>query len=531
MTGEERRRETTEGSGAKRHHVLLAALVAGAALVASAIFANDWLQRAWLAKKWLYRSPHGLTELGACAATACAALALLLATWRAGKWRSTSWAPIRWVLPIGAVAWMLTWRIEPPTLPYDAQLALCGALAAWTAIVALSARSGDLGRRGILRVVDVVACELAAVLFLAELGLRAVRLATDTSWLATAGTDPAAFVRAHRLAPGAFFMGFRVNREGFVDVEPEEVLKKPHRVVCIGDSFSVAVVPHHLQYTTVAERCFTDLEVYNAGVVNSGPREYAEILRSSALPLRPELVVIALFLGNDITDAQRAEPGLITSWTSRDEVLVVQVLRRIAAYRSERAAGALGDATGSTMTTGLTKGGALSADEAERELPWLQDPMQEMPNLSAERFLWVEATRTGILKPDAKDTYEPAFEYLERMRELARPTPIACLLFPDEYQVEDSLWRDLQGQLDETGLDREQPQRIVSAWLESQGIPFVDLLPRLRAVPPLADGKRHVYHLRDTHFNARGNKIAGEALAELIERIGVAKRNPADESR
>ncbi len=527
MTGEERRSETGEGPGTKRHHVRIAALVAGAALLVSAIFANDWLERAWLAKKWLYRSPHGLQELGLCAAIACASLVLLVATWRAGHWKSTSWAPLRWLLPSVAVAWVLTWRIEPPTLPFDAQLALCAALAAWTALVAISAPWGGVGRRGILRVLDIGLCEAAAVLFLAEIGLRTVRLATDTSWLATASTDPVAFVRAHRLAPGAHFMGFRVNREGYVDVEPDEVLKKSHRVVCIGDSFSVAVVPHHLQYTTIAEQSFTDLEVYNAGVVNSGPREYLEILRTSGLPLRPDLVVIALFLGNDVTDAQRGPLGLGSSLTNRDEVLVVQALRRLAAYRRERAAGGtIADPMGSTMTTGLTKGGEISPAEADREMPWLQDPMRETPSVSAERFLWVEATRTGILRPDAKASYEPAFGYLRQMQELARPTPIACLLFPDEYQVEDALWRELQGQLDETGLDREQPQRIVSAWLESQGIPFVDLLPRLRAVPPLADGRRHVYHLQDTHFNARGNKVVGEALAELIERMGVAKRNP-----
>jgi hypothetical protein len=289
----------------------------------------------------------------------------------------------------------------------------------------------------------------------------------------------------------------------------------------------VGVVPHHLHYTTIAEQSFTDLEVYDAGVVNSGPREYLEVLRSSGLPLHPELVVIALFLGNDVVDAHRGSQDPTSTWTNREEVLIVQALRRLAAYRGERAAGGtIADPVGSTMTTGLTKGGELSAVEAERQMPWLHDPMQEPPAISNERFLWVEAIRTEILRTDAKETYESTFEFLREMQELARPTPIACLLIPDEYQVEDALWKELEGQIDETGLDREQPQKLVSARLESQGIPFVDLLPRLREVPPLADGKRHVYHLQDTHFNARGNKVAGEALAELIERTGVAQRKP-----
>jgi len=515
----------TASENPKRHHALFLALVGMAALVASAIFANNWLQRAWLAKKWLFRSPQGLVWMGIFAAVAVAAFLALLLAWRSSRWKSKSYAPLRWILPVAVVAWTLTWTIEPPTLVYDGHLALCGVLAAWSALVAISARSENLGQRGVLRTLDIVVCELAAVLILAEIGLRIVRRTTDTSWLATASTSPAAMVRAHRLAPGTFYMGYRVNREGFADVEPEKVLEKSHRVVCIGDSFSVGVLPHPLHYTSIAEELFDDLEVYDAGVVNSGPREYLEVLRSSALPLHPQLVVIALFVGNDIVDAQRVRPDPVAMWTDRNEVLLVQLVRRLSAFRGERGAGGtVADAGGPTITSGLTRGGELSPAETEREMPWLRDPMQEVPAVSAPRFLYVEATRTGILRPEAKDGFKPAFEYLEQIRELARPASIACILIPDEYQVEDGLWDELHSQADLGGMDREQPQKVVSAWLASQGIPFVDLLPRLKAPPPLADGKRHVYHLQDTHFNARGNKIAGEALAELIEGAGVAKR-------
>jgi hypothetical protein len=44
------------------------------------------------------------------------------------------------------------------------------------------------------------------------------------------------------------------------------------------------------------------------------------------------------------------------------------------------------------------------------------------------------------------------------------------------------------------------------------------------AEPPLEDGNRHLYHLRDTHWNARGNRLAGEALAEFL----APRLTPAD---
>ena len=41
-------------------------------------------------------------------------------------------------------------------------------------------------------------------------------------------------------------------------------------------------------------------------------------------------------------------------------------------------------------------------------------------------------------------------------------------------------------------------------------------LEPLCAVEPSPSGRRQLYHLQDTHFNARGNRLAGEALAEFL---------------
>ncbi|MGB3969125.1 MAG: hypothetical protein WBO45_20490, partial [Planctomycetota bacterium] len=52
-----------------------------------------------------------------------------------------------------------------------------------------------------------------------------------------------------------------------------------------------------------------------------------------------------------------------------------------------------------------------------------------------------------------------------------------------------------------------------------QGIPCLDLLPVLLAVPPLADGNRHLYLRNDTHWNARGNAVAARALAPWLRNL------------
>ena len=101
---------------------------------------------------------------------------------------------------------------------------------------------------------------------------------------------------------------------------------------------------------------------------------------------------------------------------------------------------------------------------------------------------------------------------LERMQRECEERPFGVLLIPDEFQVEDGLWAELAL----PSLRRERPQQLLLRERERLGIPALDLLPVLRGVPPLADGNRHLYHLRDTHWNTRGNRFAGEALAGFV---------------
>jgi hypothetical protein len=97
--------------------------------------------------------------------------------------------------------------------------------------------------------------------------------------------------------------------------------------------------------------------------------------------------------------------------------------------------------------------------------------------------------------------------------------PLAFLLIPDEFQVEDRLWKDAVAGMDGKEMMRLKPQRRIKVWLDARGLPYLDLLPVLRDVPALEDGDRHLYHRRDTHLNARGNEAVGKALAPFIEEL------------
>jgi hypothetical protein len=110
-------------------------------------------------------------------------------------------------------------------------------------------------------------------------------------------------------------------------------------------------------------------------------------------------------------------------------------------------------------------------------------------------------------------------EILREARDLVAPRPFAVLLIPDEFQVEDDVWAEVAERAG--ALDRERPQRELAAFCRERGLALVDPLPALRGAEPLASGRRHVYHLRDTHWNARGNALAGAALADALSALLV----------
>jgi hypothetical protein len=70
-------------------------------------------------------------------------------------------------------------------------------------------------------------------------------------------------------------------------------------------------------------------------------------------------------------------------------------------------------------------------------------------------------------------------------------------------------------------LQRFQPQEHLAAFAAANNIGWLDLTPALRAVEPDERGLRRVYHLRDTHFNTRGNSVVGEQLAARIQQLLV----------
>ena len=235
------------------------------------------------------------------------------------------------------------------------------------------------------------------------------------------------------------------------------------------------------------------------------------------------MVLVDLFVGNDIVDNLRGRDhfrGGMRRWLDRHNMLVYELPRRLLIVARERkrrpAQPALPAGPGA-------RGALLTGDAMYRALPWLEDPSREVPSMSHAAYLDLETRHAREICGGGDEAYYRRFwEILDGMRAAARPRTLAVLVIPDELQVEEPLWHEVSARAGEP-LDRDRAQRLVDATLAQKGIPYLDLLPILRAQPVGSDGMRHLFHKDDSHLNARGNAVVGAALATFLRPLLPAR--------
>ena len=111
----------------------------------------------------------------------------------------------------------------------------------------------------------------------------------------------------------------RTNSAGFHDSEhPIEKPSNRYRILVLGDSYIEALqVPVEKGFTQQLERRLSEqvkakeVEVINLGVSGSGPAQYYRILEMKGLLYEPDLVVMAIFPGNDFWDSDPALSGAV----------------------------------------------------------------------------------------------------------------------------------------------------------------------------------------------------------------------------
>lgn len=496
-----------------------------AALLLTLLAACAWLALAALHGLLRHRMPldvlWGGTRLLLLALLAASALALaaLAATARAalagrgppGWWFVRAAAYVALLGGAACVLWLQ---------PYRTLVVQLAAGVAAGAFAALVLGAGPLAARVPRRVrsgLDLALLNAAVVVLGAELGLRAWAASSDSTAFAPAHADAAAMIERWKLRPGQVGPGFLANAQGCMDGEFTPGTPEQPVACTIGDSFSASLVPHWFHFTTVAERLLGGMPVHNVGMAAIGPREYEHLLRTLVLKLRPDVVVVDLFVGNDLTapldEPSAAAGGALREVLDRERLLLARLPRLWNVDDPvPHAEPAVSFPAG---------GGALDEADLLRLYPWLADPLRELTPMNPSQYRRLESSRARDACGPVPPPWPALFETLRRMRDdcAAEGITFGVLLIPDEFQVEERVWNLVLQGLPGENLDRDLPQRMLSAFCAAEDIPCLDLLPTFRAVPPLPDGDRHLYHRDDSHWNRRGNDVAGRALANFVRTL------------
>jgi hypothetical protein len=489
----------------------LASLAVASGVLALAI--AQWLRHRealvvlWGGARW--------TWVGALSSSAGALIVALQAerrAWRAGSRPGSLAGVARKLVTCAVFGWLAVhWLLQPMRVLY-LELAAGIVAGAFGLAIAVEHALGPARLARTRRALDFALFNLCALALGGEIALRWAASVKRSPLLAQADVGTEQMIRLHRGYRTRMRLGFPFNSEEFYDTERPARSPDRRLVVAIGDSFAVGVVPHWFHYTTVAERELGVVDVYNAGVGGIGPSEYIELVDTVAKPMRPDAIVVSVFVGNDVEVPLRLGPTAMTRlrrWFSRDNLLVYLVPKRMVevseAGAIDAAAGQGGDELWETP------------EEMRLNMPWLDDPTREPPGYTPDLFARIERDRAHAVLGSGPEAYRAIDAALGELARRCGPTPLLVMLVPDEFQVEEAVWQEIVAAVPAAEQwDRFLPQKVLSEICARHGIAALDLLPALRAVEPLADGRRHVYHLADSHFNARGNAVAARALAARL---------------
>lgn len=304
---------------------------------------------------------------------------------------------------------------------------------------------------------------------------------------------------------------FITNRFGFRNRRSVEYAKseQTYRILLIGDSFVAGYrTDQDETLGQVLEDELASSEVLIAGAGHPGA--YFEYMRNHGLKFHPDLILVGITLGNDISHSYAARHGLVfekdvmtgsllpagafkRSYLERLPLRVDRSLRSWRAYRLL------------SRVTGPEPIGS-----------WLQDHPLEVHSFDAIHSLGHFYGLHPI--PIVEESYQALLHYMSALDSLCRQNEVELVFFliPQRFQVNDRDWRatTFAYALEESAFDLESPNRRIMGWCRERGVSCLDLLPAFRR----ASGDLYL-PLGDMHWNAAGQRLAAIQLKEyLVER-------------
>lgn len=282
---------------------------------------------------------------------------------------------------------------------------------------------------------------------------------------------------------------FHLNSKGFKDVE-FNVKKEEgtYRVLGLGDSFAFGVVPYQYNYLTLLEESLNKagrkVELINMGITGIGPKDYFALLESEGLELKPDMVLLSFFIGNDFLRETQE--------------------RKLYSY--------------SYVASFINYFITLNTERAVQPNSGYDDTA---PTFTDTVYVKLESDRSEIYRknnPAFESDFTDAMSYVTKIKQRCdeRNIAFAVVLIPDEAQINKTLQsrvmqiKAFNASADD--FDFALPNKLMAQRLKEQKINFIDLLDEFSA----RSKETNLYKPSDTHWNIAGNKLAAEVIQATL---------------
>lgn len=322
--------------------------------------------------------------------------------------------------------------------------------------------------------------------------------ADSLGWAHQRGTDI-------RINTGEGWVNVRTDRDGFRIGERGRI-EGGVPVLLLGDSFMEAIQVEHeesfagLLEAELPERIGMPISVRNTGVSAWEPGQYL-IQAHRTLPTeRFGLVVVAIFLGNDIVD------GRTTYWPPRAPVERHSFGIPRGLNRRELLARVLLPLNETLETHShlfVLFRNNLETLRMRLGLHPLAFP-PEFLRAEAETSRWQNTARIAANIDSLATAYR---------------APALFVLIPASFQIDPASFAHYVAGygIDPDSVDLEQPNRIMRALLEERGLRVLDVLPAFRTAHERGD---RLYGTVDPHLSPTGHRVLADAVmpvaAELV---------------
>lgn len=282
------------------------------------------------------------------------------------------------------------------------------------------------------------------------------------------------------------YESFHLNSRGFKDVEHStEKAAGTFRILGIGDSFAFGVVPYADNYLTLLNqelnRNGKHVELINMGIPGTDPADYLSLFIHEGLELKPDMVLLSFFIGNDFEEQSRSL--LSYSYAASAIKFLIDVNTKFEGR--------------------IIHGKATYHDNAK--------------TVTDAQYLNLERARSSIFLRNNKPFEHDVGNSWSRVREMSQICErlgirFLVVVIPDELQVNEQLQQRVidASRLPPESFDFGLPDKMLIAKFREGDIDYIDLRDDFAFISK----STRLYKPNDSHWNIAGNRTASEIIAK-----------------